>query len=92
MCVELETGKKLWERSTCVPAKVRCDYLGRWHLIFRYQDGTVALIEANPNEYVLKGSFKPVFQERESWSQPCRGRRQAVSREQNKLMIYNVAK
>ena len=29
------------------------------HLIFRYEDNTVALVEANPEKYVLKSTFKP---------------------------------
>ena len=60
------------------------------HLIFRYQSGEVALIEATPTEYKLKGSFKPVVQIRESWSQPvvCNGK--LYLREQGTLMCYNL--
>ena len=60
------------------------------HLIFRYQSGEVALVEATPTEYKLEGSFKPVFQERESWAQPvvCAGK--LYLREQNTLMCYDL--
>jgi outer membrane protein assembly factor BamB len=92
MCVEFETGKKLWKDQRGPGKSSAAITWVDGHLIFRYQDGTVALIEANPNEYILKGSFKPVFQERESWSQPVVVAGKLYLREQNKLMIYNVAK
>ena len=62
------------------------------HLIFRYQSGDVALIEATPKEYKLKGSFKPVYQERESWAQPVVANGKLYLREQNTLMCYDIAK
>ena len=62
------------------------------HLIFRYQSGEVALIEATPKEYKLKGSFKPVYQERESWAQPVVANGKLYLREQNTLMCYDIAK
>ena len=60
------------------------------HLIFRYQSGEVALIEATPTEYKLKGSFMPVFQERESWAHPVVAAGKLYLREQNTLMCYDV--
>jgi outer membrane protein assembly factor BamB len=60
------------------------------HVIFRYQSGEVALIEATPTEYKFKGSFKPEVQIRESWAHPvvCRGK--LYLREQNTLMCYDL--
>jgi len=60
------------------------------HVIFRYQSGEVALIEATPTEYKFKGSFKPEIQIRESWAHPvvCAGK--LYLREQDKLMCYNL--
>ena len=60
------------------------------HLIFRYQSGEVALIEATPKEYKLKGSFMPVFQERESWAHPVVVAGKLYLREQNTLMCYDL--
>ena len=60
------------------------------HLIFRYQSGEVALIEATPKEYKLKGSFKPEVIIKEAWAQPvvCAGN--LYLREQNTLMCYSL--
>jgi hypothetical protein len=62
------------------------------HIIYRYQSGDVALVEATPTEYKLKGSFKPEIQIRESWAHPvvCGGK--LYLREQNTLMCYSLTK
>ena len=62
------------------------------HVIFRYQDGTVALIEATSTEYKLKGSFTPDFQQGNSWSHPVVVNGKLYLREQDKLMCYQVGK
>ncbi|MCA9054341.1 MAG: PQQ-like beta-propeller repeat protein [Planctomycetaceae bacterium] len=92
VCLEMKTGKTVWggkirpvgEGSaalTCVDGQ----------LIFRYQNGVVALIEATPKGYNLQGQFTPEVQERESWSHPVVVDGKLYMREQNKLMCYDVA-
>ena len=57
ICVEMATGKVVWQEkqlgkgSGAVLAADGCLY-------YRYEDDTVALVEANPSKYVLKSSFK----------------------------------
>ena len=60
------------------------------NLVFRYQDGVVALIEARPDGYRLKGQFTPEFQERESWAHPVILDGMLYLREQDKLMCYDL--
>jgi hypothetical protein len=61
-------------------------------LIFRYQDVTVALIEATPDAYKLKGTFTPDYQKGASWSHPVVVNGKLYLREQDKLMCYQVGK
>lgn len=91
VCVDLVSGDVKWG------GKIRGEGSGSaavtavdGHIIFRYQSGEVALVEATPTEYKLKGSFKPEYQERESWAQPvvCGGK--LYLREQNVLMCYDL--
>jgi outer membrane protein assembly factor BamB len=90
-CVELTTGDIKWGGKTRGPgsgsAAITCvdD-----HLIFRYQSGEVALIEAKPTEYKLKGSFKPEVQIKESWAHPVVAAGKLFLREQNTLMCYSL--
>ena len=62
------------------------------HLSFRYQDGTIALIEASPAEYKLKGNFAPDYQKGNSWAHPVVVNGKLYLREQDKLMCYQVGK
>lgn len=93
ICVDLKSGKVVWGGKMRPPegadgsaAVTAVD--GK--LIFRYQNGIVALIDATPEGYKLLGKFKPVFQEKESWSHPVVVDGKMYLREQNKLMCYDV--
>ena len=60
------------------------------HMIFRYQSGHVALIEANPKEYKLKGAFLAKHVDGPSWSHPVVSNGMLYLREQDKLMCYRL--
>ena len=91
VCVDMLSGDVKWGGKTRGvgngSAAVTCVDK---HIIFRYQSGEVALIEATPTEYKPKGSFKPEVQIRESWAHPvvCNGK--LYLREQNTLMCYSL--
>ena len=48
------------------------------------------LVEATPEDYRLKGSFKPAHQEGKSWAHPVVAGGRLYLREQDKLMCYNL--
>ena len=61
------------------------------HLVFRYQSGEVALIEATPSAYRLKGSFKPAYiGKNPCWAQPVITGGRMYLRDQDKQMCYDV--
>jgi outer membrane protein assembly factor BamB len=92
ICVKLETGEIVWggsERGPGNGSAAVCYADG--HLVFRYQSGEVALIEATPEEYRLKGSFKPDYVSRNpSWALPVVIGGRLYLRDQDKLMCYDV--
>ena len=91
ICVDLISGDVKWGGNIRGEGKGSAAITAvDGHVVFRYQSGEIALVEANPTEYKLKGSFKPVFQEDYSWSQPvvCAGK--LYLREQNALMCYDL--
>lgn len=91
-CIELTSGKIVWGGKLRGAGKGSAAIVFvDGHLIFRYQNGTVALIEATPAEYRLKGSFMPEFQERESWAHPVVANGRLYLREQDKLMCYDLS-
>ena len=90
-CVNLLTGEIVWGGKLRGPGKGSAAALFiDGHLIFRYQDGTVALIEATPAGYNLKGTFTPDYQKGASWSHPVVVNGKLYLREQDKLMCYQV--
>ena len=60
------------------------------HVIFRYQNGLVVLVEANPQRFEIKGSFTREFQQKESWAYPVVSGGRLYLREQDKLMSYQL--
>ena len=56
-CVEMKTGKIMWHADQ--PGKGSgCVLYADGHLYFLYENGVVALVEATPEKYNLKGTFK----------------------------------
>jgi len=89
VCVDVKTGKLKWSEKAPGKGSAAVVYVDG-HVIFRYQNGLMVLVEANPKEFTMKGSFKPEFQERESWAYPVVSGGRLYLREQNKLMCYQL--
>ncbi|HUU19128.1 MAG TPA: PQQ-binding-like beta-propeller repeat protein [Sedimentisphaerales bacterium] len=56
-CIEMKTGKIMWQEDQPGGGSAAVLYADG-HLYFRYEDNVLALIEANPNRYNLKSTFK----------------------------------
>jgi outer membrane protein assembly factor BamB len=59
-------------------------------LYFRYQNGTMALIQASPQRYQLNGSFRLPSVRAESWPQPVIANGRLYLRDQEVLMCYDI--
>lgn len=59
-------------------------------IVYRYQNGTIAVIEATPDKFIHHGSFVPEYQEGKSWSHPVIVDGKLYLREQDKLMCYQL--
>jgi outer membrane protein assembly factor BamB len=93
ICVELKSGKVAWggdirNAGTGSAAVVYAD----GNLVFRYQNGTVVLIEATPTGYKEKGSFAIPGVKDPSWSHPVVLDGILYLREQDTLYAYDVKK
>lgn len=69
-CVDLKMGELMWEEQRGAGSGSAAIAYADGHLFFRYQDHTMALFEATPDEYRLKGSFKIGSSNKESWPHP----------------------
>lgn len=94
VAVDLESGKILWnaqrESREIGNGSAAITYADG-HVIFRYQSGPVALIEATPTEFRFKGAFRPDLVEKEAWAQPVVLNGKLYLREQDSLMVYDVS-
>jgi outer membrane protein assembly factor BamB len=93
ICLDLATGKVAWHRehSPGEGSAAVLAYDGR--LIFRYEDGTVALVEASPKAYRLVGSFKqPDRSPQSAWAHPVIANGRLYLRDQDVLLCYDVKK
>jgi len=91
-CVDVTTGKIMWQSKA--PEKGSASVLyADGHLWFRYDRGLIALIEATPEAYRLKGTFMPILPEKESelaWAHPVIVRGRLYLRHDNLLACYDV--
>ena len=91
VCVEMKTGEFAWGGKERGPGKgSACVLYADGHIIFRYQDGLMALVEATPDAYKLKGTWQPDYQKGKTWAHPVIVDGKLYLREQNKVMCYQL--
>ena len=90
VCFDFKTGKPTWKPGRGPGRESAAVAYADGHLYFRYQDATMALIEANPKGYKLKGSFKIGVHNRESWSHPVIADGMLYLRDQDDLLVYRI--
>ena len=91
ICLEMKTGKVVWggkQRGAGSGSAAVIYADGK--LYFRYQDGTMALVDATKEGYHLSGSFKIPEVRRESWSHPVVIGGKLYLREQENLFVYEL--
>lgn len=90
MCVNFKTGRKMWPKQRGAGSGSAAIVAADGHLYFRYEDGTMALIEANPAGYKLKGSFKIASKHSQSWPHPVIFDGKLYLRDQHQLHCYSI--
>lgn len=90
ICVEMKSGEITWGPERNIGKGESSVAYADGNVVYRFQDGTVAIVKANPKQFELVRSFKPAFQEKESWSYPVISDGRLYLREQNKIMCYRL--
>jgi len=91
-CIELKTGKIIWQANQPGGGSAAVLYADG-HLYYRYEDNTIALIQADPEEYVLKSKFKLPKREGMSgpgWAHPVIADANLYLRHADVLMVYDI--
>lgn len=90
VCVSMRQGRSLWQRTRGAGSGSAAVVFADKHLYFRYEDGTMALIEADPRSYKLKGSFKIASNNGKSWPHPVIQDGKLYLRDQHELLCYDI--
>ncbi len=91
-CIDFKTGKIMWQEDQ--PGKGSAGVLyADGHVYFRYEDNKLALIEANPEKFIVKCTFTPAKREGatgQAWAHPVILDGKLYLRYADVLMVYNV--
>jgi outer membrane protein assembly factor BamB len=90
ICVEFATGKITWKKDRGPGSGSAAVVYADGNLYFRYESGLMALIEATPQGYSEKGTFKIPDVSGPSWPHPVVAGGKLYLREGNALLCYNL--
>ena len=89
-CVKLRNGEDEWERERGAGSGSAAIVFADGHLFFRYENHVMAMIEATPDEYRLKGQFKIASSNSQSWPHPVILDGKLYLRDQDELLVYDI--
>src|SRR5690606_36855847 len=90
ICVEMKTGDIAWFAGRGPGKGSAAVAYADGDLYFRYQDGTMALIEATPQKYNLKGTFAIPNASPNNWPHPVIADGKLYLRDLDRLLCYNL--
>lgn len=90
ICVEFATGEVVWDGGRGPGEGSAAVVCADGNLYFHYQNGTVALIEATPEDYRERGSFEVPNDGSPCWAHPVVAGGKLYLREQDELLCYDV--
>ncbi len=89
VCLEFSTGQIRWKVDP--PGRRSAAVLyADGNLIFRYEDGLVALVEASPERFHLKGTFRPPSINGKAWPHPVIHGGKLYLRDNDVLWCYDL--
>jgi outer membrane protein assembly factor BamB len=90
VCFDLKTGRDRWRpgrgAGTGSAAITYAD--GRFY--FRYENGTMALIDTSADDYFERGRFRIAINNGQSWPHPVVSDGKLYLRDQHQLIVYNI--
>jgi outer membrane protein assembly factor BamB len=89
-CVNFLTGESVWPRKRGPGDGSAAVTYADGRLYFRYQDGTMALLAADPKDFKVISTFKIPDGKRPSWSHPVVAGGRLYLRDKDRLLCFDV--
>lgn len=89
-CINFETGESTWKRQRGPGDRSAAVTYADGKLYFRYENGLMALVEANPKEYKLISTFKIPEGSTPSWAHPVIAGGRLYLRDKERLLCYDI--
>ena len=92
VCLDFKTGKVMWDQRESAGRRAKGSLaLADSRLYYRMEDGTVALIEPSPKQYIERGRFEQPNRSRPpAWAHPVIANGKLYVRDQDILFCYDV--
>lgn len=91
LAVKMETGEVAWGPIRNEGKDSAAITYADGRIYFRYQNGLMILVEANPKEYIEHGSFPIPGAKGPSWSHPVVANGKLLLKEQGTLFAYDIS-
>ncbi len=89
-CINFQTGESTWKRQRGPGDRSAAVTCADGKLYFRYENGLMALVEANPREYKLISTFMIPDGSTPSWSHPVIAGGRLYLRDKERLLCYDI--
>ena len=87
----MKTGRVAWRQERGAGSGSAAVVYADGHLYFRYQNGTMALVEASPMGYRIKSQFNlPSFTGNPGWPHPAIANGKLYIRGRDVVLCYDV--
>ncbi|MHC4346035.1 MAG: PQQ-binding-like beta-propeller repeat protein [Planctomycetota bacterium] len=90
VCLEMKTGKIMWKKEP-VGKRSAALVFADGHIYWRYEKGLMALVEANPKEFKVKGTFDIPSKTGPNWPHPVILDGKLYLRENDVLLCYDIS-
>ncbi len=92
ICLDVRTGRRAWFGGRGPGSGSAAVLYADGHLYFKYQNGVIALIEANPRRYRLKSQFRMPTNDNQNWAHPVIANGRLYLRSLGELFCHDVRK
>jgi outer membrane protein assembly factor BamB len=89
-CIHFETGERFWERARGAGTGSASVIYADGRLYFRYENGVMALIDADPESYRLISSFEIPNGSKPSWAHPVVAGQRLYLRDKDRLLCLDL--